>query len=235
MAFKCPSCGKELIPNPKDSSYLLCTNCNKNFKIPGNNTSESSEKKKSKKKKGGGILKIIVIVLVIFVLIGIVGSLFAPEDNTQKADSSSNSETEKEEAKKDAAFNVGETAEYNNVQVTVIGYEESAGNEWVQPEEGKIFVLPEIEISNNSDEEVSVSSMISFDCYVGDYKADFSSNAFMSISMEGGKQQLDGSIAPGKKLRGFLGIEAPTDWSTIEIYYKDNVWLSSNFSFLITK
>ena len=148
---------------------------------------------------------------------------------------SDDNSNEKQSNAADDSFNIGEIAEYNDVQVTVLSYEESIGNEWVQPESGIIFVFPEIEITNNSDDEISVSSMISFDCYIGDYKADFSSNAFMALSTESGKQQLDGSIAPGKKIKGVLGIEAPSDWSTIEIYYKDNVWLSSNFSFLISK
>ena len=77
---------------------------------------------------------------------------------------------------------MGETAEYKNVQVKLIGYEESYGNDWGKPGDGKVFVFPEFEITNNSNEEISVSSLVSFECYVDDYKTDFSSNAFMAIS-----------------------------------------------------
>jgi len=261
MARKCPTCGGELIQNPKNPAYLLCTNCNKNYKTPSNNGSSNSKKKSKKtkickhckteinaaakicpnckKKQGGGILKKLLLIFIVLIAIGAIGSFLSGGDKTQHVDSAksndNSNENEKQSNAADNSFNIGEIAEYNDVQVTVLSYEESTGNEWVQPESGKIFVFPEIEITNNSDDEISVSSMISFDCYIGDYKADFSSNAFMALSTESGKQQLDGSIAPGKKIKGVLGIEAPSDWSTIEIYYKDNVWLSSNFSFLISK
>lgn len=159
--------------------------------------------------------------------------LVTKNSNEQTENETTSTAAPTEEAKE--FFTVGETAEMNDIQVTLVNYEESEGNDWGKPEDGKIFVFPEMEIANNSDEEISVSSMVSFECYVDDYKTDFSSNAFMAISTEDGKQQLDGSVAPGKRLKGVLGIEAPADWKTIEIYYKDNVWLSSNFSFRITK
>ena len=44
MARKCPTCGGELIQNPKNPAYLLCTNCNKNYKTPSNNGSSNSKK-----------------------------------------------------------------------------------------------------------------------------------------------------------------------------------------------
>ena len=132
-------------------------------------------------------------------------------------------------------FEVGEIAEYKDVQISILNYEESTGNDWGEPADGKVFIFPEIEIVNNSDEEISISSMLSFECYCDDYKMDFSSSALMAISADDNMQQLDGTIAPGKKLKGVLGIEVPSDWSTIEIYYKDNVWLDSDFSFIINK
>lgn len=202
------------------------------------------------KKKQSGVLKWIIIALIVLILIGaVVGGNSESEkphqvvsDNTEtqtvQTESVPSSQVEKEtekEVENKNEFSIGEIAEYKDVQITVTGYEESTGNDWGAPEEGMVFVFPEIEIVNNSGEEVSISSMLSFECYVDDYKTDFSSSAFMAISTDSAKQQLDGSIAPGKKLKGVLGIEAPQDWTTIEIYYKDNVWLGSNFSFKISK
>ncbi len=148
-------------------------------------------------------MKKLLLIFIVLIAIGAIGSFLSGGDKTPHVDSAksndNSNENEKQSNAADNSFNIGEIAEYNDVQVTVLSYEESTGNEWVQPESGKIFVFPEIEITNNSDEEISVSSMISFDCYIGDYKADFSSNAFMALSTESGNQQLDGSIAPGKK------------------------------------
>lgn len=71
MARKCPSCGKELIANPKNANYLLCTNCNKNFKVPSSGNSTSS--KKATKKKGGKLN----IPLLISFIIGVLYMLYS--------------------------------------------------------------------------------------------------------------------------------------------------------------
>lgn len=178
-----------------------------------------------------------MIVIVLVIIIGVViGSSsddkkvknVTPKNNstdTTKESSGSNEKTE---------FSVGEVAEYDGVQVSVLDYEEATGDEWTAPDDGKIFVYVNIEIVNNTDGEISVSSMMSFDSYCDDYKLDYSSNALMAASADN-KQQLDGSIAAGKKMNGYLGLEVPVDWKTIEINYKDNVWLDSNFKFIINK
>ncbi len=211
----------------------LCKHCKS--EIPyGAKVCPKCRKKQSSKLKWG---------IIIFLIICIIGaSNGGNNDESAKMSNQNNgnekNRTEKSETKNgnnQTVFKVGETAEYKDVQLTLINYEESVGNDWGKPEDGKIFVFPEIEIYNNSDREISISSMASFECYVDDYKSDFSSNAFMAISTEDGKQQLDGSVAPGKKMKGVLGIEVPTDWNIIEIYYKDNVWLDSNFSFKIER
>ncbi len=190
-----------------------------------------------RKKQKGGILKWLLIVIVLVIIIGVViGSSsddkkvknVTPKNNstdTTKESSGSNEKTE---------FSVGEVAEYDGVQVSVLDYEEATGDEWTAPDDGKIFVYVNIEIVNNTDGEISVSSMMSFDSYCDDYKLDYSSNALMAASADN-KQQLDGSIAAGKKMNGYLGLEVPVDWKTIEINYKDNVWLDSNFKFIINK
>lgn len=63
MARRCPNCGNELITNPNNANYLLCPNCNKNFKAPSSSNSASS--KKSSKKKNG---KLNVPLLISFIL-----------------------------------------------------------------------------------------------------------------------------------------------------------------------
>ena len=190
------------------------------------------------KKKGGSLKKIIIVVVVLVVLAGI-GSAMGGKDKPKKV---ADKKTESTDTKKDAPakeektdFAVGEVAEYKDVQVAVLGYEESTGNDWAKPADGNIFVLANVEISNNSKEEIGVSSMMSFEGYCGDYKLEYSTNALMAMSSDGGKQQMDGNIAAGKKMNGYIGLEVPADWATIDIMYKDNVWLDSKIKFVITK
>ena len=194
------------------------------------------------RKKQGGVLKWVVIAVIILILFGVFSGNSDSEtpkkvdtgETGSQIESSKQIEeiTEEPVLNNDTVFRIGETAEYKGVQVTLLGYQESNGNDWGSPSEGNVFVYPEIEIVNNSDEEITISSMLSFNCYVDEYKNDFSSSAFLAQSTEG-LQMLDGSIPAGKRLKGVLGIEASKTWNSIEIYYNDNVFFGFDFSFKI--
>lgn len=136
------------------------------------------------------------------------------------------------DAEEKDTFGVGESAELNDVQVTMTSYEESAGSEYNKPADGNEFVLVEFEIVNNSDGELSISSMMSFEAYADDYALNYSLSALMEKE---GANQLDGSIAAGKRMKGIIGYEVPADWQNIEIHFTDNVWSSDKFKFLIER
>lgn len=57
----------------------------------------------------------------------------------------------------------------------------------------------------------------------------------LTAPMEKNGNQLDGTIAAGKKLKGWIGWEVPQDYQKIEIHFTDNVWSSNKFVFLIEK
>lgn len=256
--MKCPRCNNELRRSKKDPDFGLCDNCRKKFRwveedwsddyeddyendyAYNKRSSRNSAPSKSRSRyqsnvpqnKKGGCLKIALIVIGVLVVIGIIGALFGGGDD--KVKDATKSKSGKSSNNEKTEFKVGETADYKGVQVSVLNYEESTGNEFGTPADGKVFVFVNMEITNNTDDEISVSSMVSFESYAGDYKLDYSSEALMAASVED-KQQLDGSISPGKKLQGYLGLEVPSDWQTIEVYYKDNIWLDSNFKFVINK
>lgn len=193
------------------------------------------------KKKKGGCLKVILVVIVIIVALVIIASVAGggektPQrvDNTSQEQNNEQSETEEldNESQEQTKFGIGETAEMNDVQVTLVDYEESNGSEYNTPADGNVFVLVNFEIANNSDSEINVSSMMSFEAYADDYSLNYSLNAMMEKS---DATQLDGTIAPGKKMNGYIGYEVPADWTAMEIHFTDDVWSNNKFVFEITK
>ena len=44
--------------------------------------------------------------------------------------------------------------------------------------------------------------------------------------------QLDGSVAAGKKMKGVIGYELPSDWKELEIHYTSDLWSSSSIIFV---
>ena len=189
------------------------------------------------RKKQGGIGKWIVIgiIVVIFLAVAFGGGDDKPkkvENNTtttQQGENDNDKKADTQETKD--IFTVGETAEMNDVQVTLLNYSESKGSEYNKPSDGNVFLMAEFEIVNNSDSEMNVSSMLSFEAYADDYALNYSLGAIT----DNNDTQLDGTIAAGKKMKGYIGYEVPKDWSTVEIHFTDDVWSDNKFKFEIKK
>lgn len=189
------------------------------------------------RKKQGGIGKWIVIGIIVVIFLAVVfgGGDDKPkkvENNTtttQQGENDNDKKADTQETKD--IFTVGETAEMNDVQVTLLNYSESKGSEYNKPSDGNVFLMAEFEIVNNSDSEMNVSSMLSFEAYADDYALNYSLGAIT----ENNDTQLDGTIAAGKKMKGYIGYEVPKDWSTVEIHFTDDVWSDNKFKFEIKK
>lgn len=151
----------------------------------------------------------------------------AENDNREELENDKNAENDNSET----IFKKGEIAELNGVQVTLTDYKESTGSEYNTPSEGNVFLMAEFEITNNTSEVLAISSMLSFEAYADDYKLDYSFSALME--KEG--NQLDGEIAAGKKMKGWIGWELPQDYQNVEVHFTDNVWSNDKFMFLIEK
>lgn len=205
-------------PIPKDAK--VCPNC---------------------RKKQGGVGKWIIIGVIVVILLA---ALFGGGDDkpkkveNSKVESTQQDEKKSEEPKTDVnteevkdIFEVGETAELNDVQVTLLSYKESKGSEYNKPSDGNVFLMAEFEIVNNSDSEMNVSSVMSFEAYADDYSLIYSFGALMDNE----DRQMDGTIAAGKKMKGYIGYEVPKDWSTVEIHFTDDVWSNNKFKFEIKK
>lgn len=209
----CKACGGEVAENAK-----VCPHCG------------------AKLKKGHPIL---IGVLVFFVLIAIFGSS-GNDDEPQKVETSApaqNVETtptqieQEPETENKNTFYVGETAELKGVNVTLASVTESTGSTYNGPTDGNVFVLCEFEIVNNSDKEIAVSSMMSFEAYCDDYTCTYSLSALME---KGNKNQLDGTVAAGKKFNGVVGYEVPADWQELEIVFTPNFWSGKGITFTAT-
>ena len=154
-----------------------------------------------------GKIKWIIIGVIV---IGIAGAALGGKDNSVKRVNSSEDTVQKESSSKDSptpestgasvaqtdgqdagdlTFKPGETAELNDVQVTLTGVTESKGSDYNKPTDGNIFVLAEFEIVNNSEKELAISSLISFDAYQDGYSTSLS----LSALMENDSEHLDDS------------------------------------------
>lgn len=213
VAF-CPECGEQLRKTPKGA----------------------------KKKKKHPVLGVSLVILGLLIFFGAASSGSSSKSSNKSKDSSSKESSRSSESYEDKSeisissnegiYSIGETAEMNNVQVTMTGYFESQGDQYSHPEDGSVFVYAEFDILNNTDHELNISSVLSFDAYADDYLLDFSAEAFLSSVNE---RTLDGSVDSGKRIRGYIGYEVPTNWSNIEVHFIDSIWGNNKIKFMINR
>ncbi|MBO4893754.1 MAG: DUF5067 domain-containing protein [Clostridia bacterium] len=200
----CKSCGKLIAKNAK-----TCPNC-------------------GAKNKKHTVLIIIIAVIAFFIIVGAIGG--NSDKEPKKVGDISTNTVDISTSKKQEKFKVGEIVEMNNVKATLVKVSESIGSQFNKPSAGNVFVLCEFEIVNNSDKDVTVSSMLNFEAYCDDYTTNLSINA--ELEREDGKNQLDGTVAPGKKFNGVIGYEVPSDWKELEIRFTPDWWNDRDIIFV---
>lgn len=212
----CKVCGQEIAKSAK-----ACPHCG------------------AKNKKKHPILICFIILFVIFFLIVILassGDSDEPENvenaGTSKVETSLDNDNKEEVTEKENEFHVGETAELKGVSVTLVNVTESTGSQFNTPTDGNVFVLCEFEIANDSDKDITVSSMLSFEAYCDDYTCTFSLTALLE---KGNKNQLDGTVAAGKKFNGVIGYEVPEDWKELEVKFTPDFWSGKDIVFVANK
>lgn len=194
-------------------------------------------------------------IIIAVVVLGVIGAVMGGEDNEVKDVTSTNqdakennteenkdgdesnteeSEETEPESEEKTEFSVGETAEQKEVQITLVNVTESSGSEFLQPDEGNIFLICEFDISNNSDEDINISSVMNFEAYCDDYSINQDIMGLQAPEADG-KSQLDGSVAAGKKMNGVIAYQVPKTYSTLEVNVAPDFWSSNDIKFVYKK
>lgn len=201
---KCKSCGADVAKSAK-----TCPACG------------------AKNKKKHPILGAVLVFLGIVMVVAAFGSSSEePQKVGDAGDQQAVVSSESQEVKKDE-FGVGEKVELSDVAVTLVDISENAGTDLIKPTDGNVFVVCEFEIENNTDHDIAVSSMMSFEAYFDDYATNLDIYA-MTLS---DKTQLDGTIASGKKMKGVVGYQAPSDWQEVELHFTPDFWSTKDIVF----
>ncbi len=177
--------------------------------------------------------RVLWIVLAVVVLLGILGAIGGGDSKPTLVESSQDTTASQETAAEPTkdSFGVGDTVALDGVSVTLKSVSESQGANFVKPESGKVFVLCEFEIENNSGSDIAVSSIMSFEAYIDDYSTNMDVSAIMASDVG----QLDGTVAAGKKMHGVIGYSAAVDWKDLEIKFTPNFWAGKDITFSYSK
>lgn len=197
---QCKYCKEEIAYDAK-----ICPNCRK--------------KQKSKK-------RMVVVIVLIIIIVGAAPVAIGSKETSGKLGSGKSSSS----SEKSKYYTVGEYVEKNDVKVSFISIKNKNGSGFFKPQSGNTFVYAEFEIENNSDSELSISSIICFDSYFDGYSASISASAMADENFSG----LDGTISPGKKIKGVIPLEAPSGWKEFEVKVTPDFWNSDGIIFKAT-
>lgn len=173
------------------------------------------------------LLGILLTIIGILLLIGAFGNLLSDEPKKVGEDNSSLPS----ESQMPTAFGVTDKVELNDVIVTLNSVTENKGSQFNKPSDGKIFVIFEFIIENNSKKDLAISSLMCFETYIDD----FVTNMSLTAMIESDKGQLDGTVAAGKKMNGVIGYEVPSDYKNVEIRFTPDFWNGTDITFIYAK
>ena len=97
---------------------------------------------------------------------------------------------------------------------------------------GNEFLILEFDIANNSDADIGISSMMNFEAYCDDYSINQDLLGLQAPEAEG-MNQLDGSVAAGKKMNGVIAYQVPKDYKKFEVSVTPDFWSSKDIKFVI--
>lgn len=207
---KCKTCGAEIAKSAK-----VCPKCGA----------------KQKKHIVLGVILVIFGIMLISAAIGGGSDDGEPKKVVDSTPVQSQDENNNSAEPEKTTFGVGEQVSLNDVVVTMNNVTESNGSQFNKPTDGNTFILCEFTIENNSEKDLAVSSLMCFETYVDDYSTSMS----LSALLESDKNQLDGTVAAGKKMNGIIGYEAPADWKEIEVRFTPDFWRGKDITFIHSK
>ena len=147
-----------------------------------------------------------------------------PSDDKQT--SSENKKTDDTETQdKSNVFQVGDVVETEDFKITFV----SAGkyksdNEYITPKKGYEYWQFKFKFENTSDTDQNVSTMMDWECYADNSKAD--------QQWIGDDSGLDATLSAGRQTEGTVYFEVPKDSKHIELEYDINYWQDNKIVFV---
>lgn len=134
-------------------------------------------------------------------------------------------------------FNINETAIVNNTKIKINSVKKiNSECSWefegkcysLNEPENDYFLLIDLTLENNGDEEVSISSLMQFEL-----KLPNGEKASQEYMLDAVKSSLDGSIMPNDLLKGQIAFDVSNE-EYYYFYYQDGL-LDDNIKFIINK
>lgn len=177
----------------------------------------------------GYMKKMLVAMLVGLMIISLMGcgETTTPEKVENGAQTTGGDQTSEEQGSKATqnensnapeTFKIGDPIKMGDLIFIVNSIRESNGNDFIKPEEGKVYKIADVTLENVGKESTSVSSMLMFSLSDADgYKYN------ITIGPDA-KGSVDGELQPGRKHRGEVAFEVSKEAKGLELIFEPNLF-----------
>ncbi len=139
---------------------------------------------------------------------------FVINSTSSNDDTTSENDMPEHSSQTDEAYSIGTTITAKSYKLTVEALNViESDNQFIQPDEGNVFVEVLMLIENTSNSDLNVSSILNFNAYLDG----FAIQEDLVASTASKNNTINGTVGQGKKLRGGLFYQLPTNWSELEI------------------
>ncbi|WP_368490846.1 DUF4352 domain-containing protein [Clostridium sp. BJN0013] len=165
--------------------------------------------------------KISVVIGVLFISIIFVGcsSESQPSKVGESKSDVQSTQTKSDQTQNSQAktFKVGDVVQLNDYKVTVNSVRTSQGDDIFQPKQGNEFLYVDCTIENISNQQQTVSSVMMFRV------EDKDGRSYEQTITTDGNGQLDGDVAPGRKITGEYIVEVPQNKTGLDLVFDSSL------------
>lgn len=125
-----------------------------------------------------------------------------------------------------------EVVELGDVSIELTNVYTSGSNGMYTPEDGCEYVMIEFSIQNKGDEELTLSTILSFNTWCDGKMCTISLEA-LATAMFAGRVQLDCVVNSGEHVTGVVGYEVPENWEEIIVEYGEDAMFGEKVRFAV--
>lgn len=145
------------------------------------------------------------------------GEVDAAEESAEPATTEEEQDDASSEGE-EVGLKLGDRVEMGDLEFEARSARWEKGSEFFEPEEGERWLVIDVEITNNSDESTTISSMLMFNMY------DDQNYAVSQSYMADTRGSLDGELGSGRSMAGEIAFEVPIDSETFEFIFEPSLF-----------
>lgn len=164
-------------------------------------------------------------IFLVLIVIGLAGSGGSDDQPTKVGENGNTEVTQQADSgtsapsTTDTVYKVGDQVKSGDFIFTVNEVKRDTGSDFIKPDDGNVYLIPNVTIENQSSKEANISTLLQM------YVKDGEGNKYTPAMTADATGKVDGELLAGEKVKGDVGFEVPADADELYLYYEAS-WLT---------